>query len=396
MNFRRLPLVVFYDGGCATCHFLVKFLLRRRHRQAFAFVPLEQLKKDFSAAQLAQAGVGNPDKSIVVVQNGRALVRSNAVFAILKELGFPWTLLGIFQIVPMFVRNLFYNLYATNRYAIAGRANPEALCQLPSPQQLAQLFQKPPEPFSLFEKRSGEFLSAQWLNLLIVNYVVPPELLKPLVPAGTELDLYQGQAFCSMVGFVFANTFVLGMRIPFHTQFEEINLRFYVKRRELEDGKEVWKRGVVFVKELVPRFAIAFVAKTFYNENYEAVPMASTFNFSGTQGSVSYEWNSAPETCTLGGTFEGDLTLVAPGSLDELITEHSFVYVRQQDGSTMEYNVEHPRWRTWKSARGKLSGPVEKTYGAEFARYLKIPHSTCMAEGSAVRVFAGKKLIARP
>jgi uncharacterized protein YqjF (DUF2071 family) len=77
----------------------------------------------------------------------------------------------------------------------------------------------------------------------MLNYEVEPERLMPLVPKGTELDTHDGKTFVSMVGFLFLNTRVMGLAIPFHRDFEEINLRFYV-RRKAEDG---WRRGVVFV-----------------------------------------------------------------------------------------------------------------------------------------------------
>jgi uncharacterized protein YqjF (DUF2071 family) len=44
-----------------------------------------------------------------------------------------------------------------------------------------------------------------------------------------------------MVGFVFKDTRVLGIKWPFHVNFEEVNLRFYVRHF---DGKE-WKGGCI-------------------------------------------------------------------------------------------------------------------------------------------------------
>ena len=97
------------------------------------------------------------------------------------------------------------------------------------------------------------FLSAVWRNLVMLNYEIEPDILRPLVPQGVELDSWKGKYFVSLVGFQFLDTRVLGMPIPFHRNFEEVNLRYYVRRR-VEKG---WRRGVVFVKEVVPRWAIA-------------------------------------------------------------------------------------------------------------------------------------------
>src|SRR5262245_20887686 len=109
-----------------------------------------------------------------------------------------------------------------------------------------------------------DFLTADWRYLVMINYEVDPEILHPYIPGGTELDQWQGRTFVSVVGFLFLRTRVLGLTIPFHHNFEEVNLRFYVRRRAIEG----WRRGVVFIREIVPRWAIAAVAREFYNENY--------------------------------------------------------------------------------------------------------------------------------
>ena len=85
------------------------------------------------------------------------------------------------------------------------------------------------------------FLKAEWRKLILANYKVEPELLKPYLPYGTELDLWQDSCYLSLVGFMFVNTKIKGVKIPFHVNFEEVNLRFYVKR--YDNGE--WKRGVV-------------------------------------------------------------------------------------------------------------------------------------------------------
>src|SRR5690606_21017449 len=105
-----------------------------------------------------------------------------------------------------------------------------------------------------------KFLSAKWIDLIMVNYEVDPGVLAPLVPAGTEIDLFDGKCFVSLVAFMFLDTRVSDFLVPFHVNFEEVNLRFYVKR---ETEGEI-RRGVVFVKEIVPRAAIAFVARSLY------------------------------------------------------------------------------------------------------------------------------------
>ena len=136
------------------------------------------------------------------------------------------------------------------------------------------------------------FLSAEWRHLVMLNYEVPPAVLRPLVPAGTALDLWEGRALVSVVGFRFLRTRVLGVPVPFHRDFDEVNLRFYV--RHVAPSGEA-RRGVTFVRELVPRAAIALVARLAYNEPYRAVPMRSDAPNGPTEapGRVSYGWRTA-------------------------------------------------------------------------------------------------------
>jgi uncharacterized protein YqjF (DUF2071 family) len=133
---------------------------------------------------------------------------------------------------------------------------------------------------------SNIFLTAEWRKLAIVNYDVDPALLVPYLPYKTELDLWNGTCYVSLVGFMFLNTKLKGIRIPFHTNFEEVNLRFYVR---YEDG-DTWKRGVVFIKEIVPKPALAFVANTIYRENYQSMRMKHTCTENSTELIVEYAW----------------------------------------------------------------------------------------------------------
>lgn len=113
------------------------------------------------------------------------------------------------------------------------------------------------------------FLTAEWRKLAMINYIVDDRLLLPYLPSGTLLDYRHGQCYVSLVGFMFLNTKLLGVPIPFHRNFEEVNLRFYVKRKH---GNE-WRRGGVFIKEFVTKAAISLVANTIYKENYQTMKM---------------------------------------------------------------------------------------------------------------------------
>lgn len=226
--------------------------------------------------------------------------------------------------------------------------------------------------------------------MVMLNYEIAPELVAPFVPAGTELDFFNGKTFISVVGFLFLKTKVLGIPIPFHRNFEEVNLRCYV-RRQAPDG---WRRGVVFIREIVPRAAIAWAAKTFYNENYLALPMAHQIESTNEvvqRAEYSWKFSGATQSVMLA-TRDTPKPLVT-GSQAEFITEHYWGYSRQRDGSTMEYQVEHPAWRVQEAAQTKLSGDFEKIYGVNFSEVLCMtPASAFLAEGSPVIVRKGVQI----
>ncbi len=230
----------------------------------------------------------------------------------------------------------------------------------------------------------------------MLNYEIDPAILGPFVPRGTELDSWQGRTFISEVGFLFLNTRLLGAAIPFHRNFEEINLRFYVRRKApgLEDG---WRRGVVFVKEIVPRWAIATVARAVYGERYVARRMWHGTDLSGisftNSGVVEYGWMEPSGRNYLRVKATGDPQPLVAGSEEEFITEHYWGYAVQRGGGTIEYKVEHPSWRVWQVRDAEFVCDIERVYGEQFVDPLRAkPCSAFIAEGSAVIVRKGVKI----
>ena len=234
------------------------------------------------------------------------------------------------------------------------------------------------------------FLTAEWRHLAMLNYEIEPSILTPFVPAGTELDSWQGKTYISVVAFLFLRTRVRGMPIPFHQNFEEVNLRFYVRHL----SHEGWRRGVVFIKELVPRYAIAYIARRFYNENYLAVPMSHHLQKShGELKSVSYSWRYGEEENFVKMAIDGPSQPLAEGSMQEFITEHYWGYAKQRDSSTMEYRVDHPRWNVWDAKKFEFHCQVTDLYGEQFAPFLSTPPASAfLADGSEVKVYGGVKL----
>ena len=225
------------------------------------------------------------------------------------------------------------------------------------------------------------FLRAQWRHLAMVNYEVEPALLRPLVPAGTELDEFGGRCFVSLVGFLFLDVRLRGVPVPFHTRFEEVNLRFYVRR---EAGGER-RRAVTFVRELVPLPAVALAARLRYGERYSSVRMRHRV----TGAEVAYEWRFARRWQGMELAPEPEMAPAEPGSEQEFITEHYWGYAATRRG-TVEYEVVHPRWNVSR-ARATVDCDAERLYGPAFAAALeRAPTSAFLADGSPVLVMPGR------
>ncbi len=232
---------------------------------------------------------------------------------------------------------------------------------------------------------STPFLTAQWRNLVMLNYEIEPSLLLPHVPRGTQLDSWNGTTFISLVGFLFLDTRLRGLTVPLHVNFEEVNLRFYVSR---EYNGEV-RRGVVFLREFVPRHAIAIIANTFYNERYRTTTMRHHID----ERRVEYRWRGRSQWNSLALENSGEWQELQNDSVEEFITEHYWGYTRQRDGGTLEYQVEHPRWRFKTATQATLECDIATTYGLEFTPCLQgQPHSALLAEGSPVTVYRGVRI----
>jgi uncharacterized protein len=237
--------------------------------------------------------------------------------------------------------------------------------------------------------RSAKFLTAEWRDVAMLNYEVDPRVLQKFVPPGTELDFWCGKAFVSLVGFRFLGARVLGIPIPFHGDFEDVNLRLYVLRRE---GSEL-KRGVAFIREIVPRWGVAAIARTVYNENFVALPMTHKIVRGGDGLSVEYAWRLRGAVNRIILTTSGAPALPEEGSQEQFIVEHYWGYAAQRDGGCLEYRVEHPSWRRWAGREAKFEGDAEELYGRDLAAVLKNPPASAfLAEGSAVTVYRGRRL----
>ncbi|WP_370899185.1 YqjF family protein [Chryseobacterium gossypii] len=232
------------------------------------------------------------------------------------------------------------------------------------------------------------FLKAEWRKLAIINYEISPETVSKYLPAGTELDFYNGKCYVSLVGFMFLNTKLLGIPVPFHRNFEEVNLRFYVKKKE---GNE-WKRGVVFIREIVPKPALSIVANSIYKEHYTTMSMKNVMQKKKDDLLIKYSWKDK-NWYSLEILAENKQLPMISGSEFEFITEHYYGFTKK-GSKTSEYEVCHPKWNFYWVKNHKLQIDFEKIYGNDFkCLNHQRPASVMLAEGSEIIVKTKKYLM---
>ncbi len=236
------------------------------------------------------------------------------------------------------------------------------------------------------------FLTAEWRKLIMANYAVAPKLLLPHLPPGTELDSFEGQHYVSLVGFLFEDVRLKSIPVPFHRTFEEVNLRFYV-RHKAASGE--WRRGVVFLSELVPRFALTMVANTIYGERYSTLPLRYAWTETEEHRSVAYQWKHQRRWNDLKVKAALESEPIAVGSAEEFFTEHYWGYTKRGRGAgwTAEYEVVHPRWEMYRVLEQTIDVDFGALYGSGFADLAgRAPESILLAEGSKISVKAGTRL----
>ncbi|MGI4827508.1 MAG: YqjF family protein [Janthinobacterium lividum] len=238
------------------------------------------------------------------------------------------------------------------------------------------------------------FLTAEWRKLLMAQFEIDPAILASRLPAGLELDLYDGRCFVSLIGFLFDRVRILGVPVPFHTRFEEVNLRFYVRRR-MPDGTS--RRGVVFLSEVVPKPAITLVARTLYGEAYTTAPTTHHWSSQGPHAhavrhgelplEIEYEWKPKQQWQRLAVRAGNVKQPMLPGSLEEFITEHYWGYTPRRGGGTAEYAVQHRRWEVYPIQSHRIACDFGSLFGADFAHLTgRDPDHILLAEGAPVSI----------
>lgn len=239
------------------------------------------------------------------------------------------------------------------------------------------------------KSKKNSFMHAEWNDLVFINYEINPQFLIKYLPKGTELDLFNGKCYLSLIGFMFENVKIKGIKIPFHINFEEVNLRFYVKRND----NGIWKRGVVFIKEIVPKHAITLVANTLYNEQYQTLPMRHERTFTENQRIFKYEWKKNNQWNSISVKTATEPIAIPENSEAEFISEHYYGYTISPSKKTVEYEVTHPKWQQYQVIDYTVKVDFEGIYGKEFAFLQDLTPASCfVAKGSKITIESKKVL----
>ncbi len=227
------------------------------------------------------------------------------------------------------------------------------------------------------------FLKANWENIIMVNYEIDPEILLPFLPKGVELDLFNGKAYVSLVGFMFKNTKIFRVPIPYLGNFEEINLRFYVQRKE----GTIIKRGVVFINETIPYRIVAWMANKLYKEHYTVVPTKHFIQQINDKQQVKFDWLLNKKWNHILVETEVASKEMLHNSLEEFIYEHYYGYTKVNEISTEEYRLQHPSWKVCKMLNYNINCDFAAMYGPEFSILNETkPTAVFLAKGSSVKV----------
>jgi uncharacterized protein YqjF (DUF2071 family) len=165
----------------------------------------------------------------------------------------------------------------------------------------------------------------RWARLLFLHWPVPADEVRPLVPAGLEVDTCDGQAWIGLVPFV-----VTGARpvflppLPGVSNFEEVNVRTYVHHGGRDPG--VW----FFSLDAASLIAVA-AARALYKLGYRHAEMSADTN----GGSVRFRSRRLapgplPATCAVRYEPRGSITHAAPGTLEHFLIERYVLYAAHE------------------------------------------------------------------
>lgn len=227
----------------------------------------------------------------------------------------------------------------------------------------------------------NNFLVAHWENLVVASFKADKQLLQPFVPRGTELNDWNGDYYMSLLGFQFSRARFCGIPSPFYRRFEELNLRFYV-RQKVKSG---WRKGVVFIKEVIPSKLVGCIAKWLYHENFAALPMHHHI-YTGNDGRhTEYYWEQESKPGYLKLCSQLQPEPAVPGSLPAFIHDHYIAFTKTKKHS-YTFDIQHPDWNIYPALSFEMQLDAVALYGEAFRDAFSQPATAFLLDGSKTNV----------
>lgn len=115
--------IILFDGDCNFCNYWVIFVLKRDKQKVFTFA---SLNSEIGNKLKLEHQIPLTVDSIVLIKNDQIFIKSQAALEIAKKLGGGWFMMASFKIIPTFIRDIFYDVVAKNRYHWFGKS----VCEL--------------------------------------------------------------------------------------------------------------------------------------------------------------------------------------------------------------------------------------------------------------------------
>lgn len=232
-------------------------------------------------------------------------------------------------------------------------------------------------------------MKAKFTELVALNFQIDPEILKPRLPKGLELNFYRDETYVSLVAMMLRNVKFYGFPIPVAHAIGEFNLRFYV-RRKVSDTET--RHGSCFIKDYVSSRTGAWgLSKVFQAEFCRIKMNCAQQGFSNDDDAapkVDYRWEVSKDHWNrIRVSARERVKRTGPETKVGFVLNHSNIYSRR-NRETLEYPVVRPRWQIWNAGHANFTCDVKKLFGPEFVKPLaRRPASVFVANGSDVIIY---------
>ena len=228
------------------------------------------------------------------------------------------------------------------------------------------------------------FLTARWTDVLLLTFAAPLPLIRRLVPAGVEPDLWNGTAHVSLVALGMRQVRVRGWPVPGFTAHLQVNFRTYIRYRG--------EPGVWFIREFVPSRLLAAAAWLTFGEPFGTVPISARVEAHEASVRASYQLERPELGWHVTMTGSRATRVPPPESAEHYFKERVLACRIRRDGTLAVFRVAHPPWEVRDVSAVDYRLDFGFLYGADW-RFLNdaSPVTAVYATGSDVTVYSPER-----